>query len=274
MHKTFEVSLTLLGSGTSTGVPVIGCTCKVCRSKDPKNHRLRASAWLRVKGTQPKKEWSILIDTATDLRTQALREKIKRVDAVLYTHPHTDHTHGIDELRSYNFMQNEPIPLFGNEWTVNDLRSRFSYIFLPGPVEGGGIPLLNLELRSAQLPVWDILGLPVTPLSLLHGSKECVGYRVGEIAYVTDCSYIPPASLDRLKGLSVLVLDCVRIKPHRTHFNLDQALDMAQKIGAKKTILTHLSHDFDYKKWVKKLPKGITLGFDGMTVKVPSQKRT
>ncbi len=259
---TFQ--LTILGSGTSTGVPIPTCKCSVCRSKEPKNHRLRASAWLSYKGR------SILIDTSTDLRQQALTQKIERVDAVLYTHPHTDHIHGIDELRCFNFSQKETIPLYGNSWTCEELRHRFGYIFDPGPVEGGGIPQLELHqfdptAYSIRKPL-RIKGVPILPLQLQHGSRECIGYRIESVAYVTDCSYIPEKTLDQMKGLKALVLDCVRPAPHRTHLNLDRALEVISKLKPRKTFLTHLGHEFDHKTWSKKLPKGVALAYDGLKI--------
>jgi phosphoribosyl 1,2-cyclic phosphate phosphodiesterase len=253
--------LTILGCGTSTGVPLISCKCSVCSSRNPKNHRLRASAWVQKKGK------SILIDTSTDLRQQALRAKIQRIDAVLYTHPHADHIHGIDELRSYNFIQRSSIPVYGNSWTCDELRHKFNYIFAPGPVEGGGIPQLELHQLDSQAESVDIQGVSVTSISLQHGSKECLGYRIDSVAYVTDCSYIPSLSIERLKGLSVLILDCLRLQPHGTHFHLEQALEMISVLRPKKTFLTHLGHDFDYVKWNRKLPRGVSLAYDGLKIK-------
>lgn len=252
--------LTILGCGTSTGVPLIGCHCAVCASDNPKNKRLRASAWVKHEGK------SILIDTSTDLRQQALREGIDRVDSVLFTHPHADHIHGIDELRSYNFLQKSPIPVYGNAWTREELETKFSYIFSPGHVEGGGVPRLILEPINSGSERIDVLGIPVIPISLQHGSKECIGYRIDSVAYITDCSYIPSTSLDRLKDLSVLVLDCLRLKPHGTHFHLDQALETISQLRPKQTYLTHLGHDFDYDTWVRKLPEGVTLAYDGLKI--------
>lgn len=238
--------LMILGCGTSTGVPLLHCKCRVCRSKNPKNQRLRASAWVLHRGKH------LLIDTSTDLRAQALRAKIPRLDAVLYTHPHADHVHGIDELRSFNFAQGgQRLPLFGNEWVERELTERFPYIFKPRPVEGGGIPLLDFHLGDASQPSWDVAGIPVTPIPTRHGSQECVGFRFDSIAYVTDCSYIPPSSLERLRGVRTLVLDCLRLANHPTHFNLDQALQVVQEVGPKRTYLTHLGHDFDASTWVK-----------------------
>jgi phosphoribosyl 1,2-cyclic phosphate phosphodiesterase len=256
-------TLTLLGCGTSTGVPLIQCQCAVCRSRNPKNTRLRASAWVQVGGK------SLLIDTSTDLRTQALRAKIPRIDAVLYTHPHADHVHGIDELRSYNFLQRSPIPAFGNAWTCRELRIKFSYIFQSlDKVEGGGIPQILLQEFDSSVTSLDVAGIPVIPVSLKHGSQECIGYRIGDAAYITDCSVIPEPSMARLQGLSTLVLDCVRIKSHATHFNIDQALETVERLRPKRTWLTHLGHDFDYRVWSKKLPKGVSLAYDGLKIRI------
>ncbi len=260
MKSANEITLTLLGTGTSTGVPLIGCRCSVCRSKNVKNHRLRASAWWQVNGK------SILIDTSTDLRQQALRYRISRVDAVLYTHPHADHILGIDELRSFNYIQKERITLYGNAWTAETLKTAFPYIFKPRKIEGGGIPLLDFQEIRSETPSIPICGIPVTPISLRHGSQECLAYRVGPIAYVTDCNSIPETSMERLRDLDTLILDCVRIKPHDTHFNLEKALQMAQELKPRKTYLTHLGHDFDFVIWQKKLPRGVRLAYDGLRV--------
>jgi phosphoribosyl 1,2-cyclic phosphate phosphodiesterase len=258
--------LTILGCGTSTGVPVLCCPCSVCRSKNPKNKRLRASAWLEINGK------SFLIDTSTDLRQQAFRAKIKKIDAVLYTHPHTDHIHGIDELRSFNYAQKTRIPLYGNEWTCTELKKKFSYIFSPDSTnkKGGGIPMLDLHLLDASLSQFEVLGETIIPISVQHGAEECVGYRIRNMAYVTDCSYIPAPSIERLKGLSVLILDCVQLEPHGTHYNLTQALQTIEELNPGKTFLTHLGHKFDYHpKWRKKLPKDVFFAYDGLVVSSP-----
>ena len=251
--------LTILGCGTSTGVPLLFCTCKVCRSKNPKNHRLRTSAWLRVG------EKSILIDTSTDLRQQALTHHIPRVDAILFTHPHADHISGIDEIRSFNFVQKSRIPAFGNAWTCDELKSRHPYIFKPAAKhEGGGIPQIDLHEFQSKDERIDVEGLVIIPIALSHGREECVGYRYDTLAYITDCNEIPKTSLGRLRGLDTLVLDCLRIAPHGTHLNLERALEIAENIGAKRTVFTHLGHDFEYREWTKKLPKGVELAYDGM----------
>ena len=188
-------TLTILGSGTSTGVPLIQCKCLTCRSKNPRNQRLRASVWIQTRGK------SFLVDTSPDLRAQALRARIPRIDAVLYTHPHADHISGIDELRSFNFIQKEEIPVYGNSWTWEDLNLRYQYIFKPSRVEGGGIPRLKFHLIPSELEEIQILGVPVLPLPVLHGSQTTLGFRIDSVAYLTDCSYIPTQVLDRLQGL-------------------------------------------------------------------------
>lgn len=253
--------MTLLGCGTSSGVPLLFCNCAVCRSKDPKNQRLRTSGWFQTKGK------SILIDTSTDLRQQALKNKISKIDAILFTHPHADHVSGIDEIRSFNFIQKSSIPAFGNRWTCQELSSRYPYIFSPSSNhEGGGIPRIDLNEFQSSVKSMNIAGVTVTPVALSHGREECIGYRFDAVAYVTDCSYISDESLQRLENLDCLVLDCLRIASHKTHLNLEQALKIVARLRPKKTVLTHLGHDFDYKKWSKKLPRGVILGFDGLVL--------
>jgi phosphoribosyl 1,2-cyclic phosphate phosphodiesterase len=254
-------TLTILGCGTSSGVPFIACHCPICRSRDPRNKRTRSSAWIQVNGK------SIVIDTGPDFRQQALREKITHIDAVLYTHPHADHVHGIDELRSYNFIQRASIPVYGNDWVCEELPIKFSYIFKPGYNEGGGIPMLTLNRLDNSTKSVNITGVPVTLIPHQHGSKESLGYRIDSVAYVADCSYIPPTSLERLRGLSTLVLDCLRLEPHRTHLNLDRALELVAELKPEKAYLTHLGHEFDYKTWAKKLPRGVNLAYDGLKIR-------
>lgn len=256
-------TLTVLGCGTSTGVPLIGCICKVCSSTNPKNNRLRASAWLNFGQTQ------ILIDTSTDLRQQALREKIPRVDAVLYTHPHADHILGIDELRSFNFLQGTSIEIYGHDWTIQSLKQQFPYIFAgQAPKEGGGIPKLIPHLITEKDARVSVKGIEFQPLWLRHGSKSTLGYRVGKLAYLVDFNQVDSETMEKLHGLEVLVIDCLRIRSHDTHLNLNQALEMVSKISPKQVFLTHMGHDFEYEEWMEgeKLPKGVNLSFDGLKV--------
>lgn len=265
--KKASLKITILGCGTSTGVPLLACPCKVCRSKNPKNNRTRASIFIQTRGK------SFLVDTSPDLRTQALREKIFHLDAILFTHPHSDHVAGLDEIRAYNFIQKSRIPAFGTTWTCTELRARFPYIFSPSPAEGGGIPLIDLQEFSTADGDLDIQGVRFTPISLVHGSRETVGYRIENVAYITDCNEIPEKGMQQLKELDLLILDCVRLKPHGTHLHLEKSLSFVQALKPKRTILTHLGHDFEYVEYTRpgkkrKLPANVTLAFDGMKISV------
>lgn len=246
--------VTMFGSGTSTGVPVIGCHCAVCTSDEPRNRRLRTGLKLETE------RGVILVDSPTDLRQQALRFGLERVDAVLYTHAHADHVNGLDDLRIFNFRQRSSIPCYGSAQTLAALRRFFSYVFEPGQ-DGGGKPKLDLhEVRTS----FEVLGLGVTPVPVLHGQLEVYGYRIGDFAYVTDCSFIPESSFDLLRGVKVLIVDALRYHRHPTHFTVEEALAAAARLGARRTILTHLGHEIDYGKPALVLPPGAEFGYDGL----------
>lgn len=249
--STLEV--TILGSGTSTGVPVAGCRCEVCTSGNPRNDRSRCSVLLTHEGH------NILVDTSTDLRLQALREGIDRIDAVLYTHAHADHLHGIDDLRPYNLNSKAPIPIYGDPATLQRVRQTFDYIFSD---ETGTGYRPRLETHPVTGP-FDLFGLRIEPIPLRHGRGNSLGYRVGPFAYLTDCNAIPPASAERLDGVEVLVIDGLRFTPHDTHFNIPQAVAAGEALGARRTLLTHLSHDVDYGRHSEGLPPGAEFAYDG-----------
>ncbi len=250
--------VTFLGTGTSHGVPMIGCRCAVCRSDDPRDQRLRPSIHLAVDGGP-----SLLVDTATDLRQQALANDITRVDAVLFTHSHADHIMGLDELRRFNVLGARRLPAYAAPVTAAELRRIFSYAFAPPAVQGGGVPELTLvEIDGA----FEVEGVTVQPVPIMHGPQPILGFRVGGFAYLTDCNAVPEASLALLGGLDVLVLDALRHRPHPTHFSLAEAVEVAARIGARDTYFTHICHDLPHAETCAALPPGMALAFDGQVV--------
>lgn len=248
----------MLGSGTSSGVPVIGCDCAVCRSEDPRNRRLRAGVLVELD------RGAVVIDTSPDFREQALRFGIRRVDAVLFTHPHADHVFGLDDVRIYNFLQRAPIPCFGSPATMARLRDVFSYVFDDSP-EGGGKP--KLDFRTVDAP-FELLGERVVPVPVRHGEMEVLGYRIGAFACVTDVSSIPEASYALLAGLDLLILSALRYRRHPTHFTVVEAVAAARRIGARRTLFTHIAHDIDHGNLEVELPDGIEIGHDGLVVEL------
>ncbi|MFP5287229.1 MAG: MBL fold metallo-hydrolase [Thermoanaerobaculia bacterium] len=250
--------VTMLGSGTSTGVPVIGCPCEVCQSDDPRNKRWRTGLKLEVE------ERIVLVDTPTDLRAQALRFGLPRVDAVLFTHSHADHIFGLDDVRIFNFRQRAAIPCYGSEPTLTNIRRIFAYVF-EATQEGGGKP--QLDLIAVREP-FEVMGLRVVPIPVWHGDTEVFGYRIGRFAYVTDCNLIPETSYRLLEGVEILILDALRYRPHSTHFSVEQAMEAAARIGARRTILTHLAHEVDYGAPKVPLAPGVELGYDGLAFDV------
>lgn len=250
--------VTMLGSGTSTGVPVIGCPCEVCQSEDPRNKRWRTGLKLEVE------ERIVLVDTPTDLRAQALRFGLPRVDAVLFTHSHADHIFGLDDVRIFNFRQRAAIPCYGSEPTLTNIRRIFAYVF-EATQEGGGKP--QLDLIPVREP-FEVMGLRVVPVPVWHGDTEVFGYRIGRFAYVTDCNLIPETSYRLLDGVEILILDALRYRPHSTHFSVGEAMEAAARIGARRTILTHLAHEVDYGAPKVPLAPGVELGYDGLAFDV------
>lgn len=247
-----------LGTGTSHGVPMIGCDCEVCRSSDPHDSRSRPSIVMTMEdGLQ------VLVDTTPDLRSQALRYDVRRVDAILYTHAHADHVMGLDEVRRYNMLSKSSMPVYGDAPTLAALRRTFSYVFDSSAPKGGGVPHLDL---------WTIGGPfclgseEIVPVPVRHGTWQILGFRVGRFAYLTDCNGIPESSLALLGGLDVLVLDALRRRPHPTHFTLDEAVAMAKRIAARRTFFTHIAHDLPHAATCEALPSGMALAHDGLVL--------
>lgn len=250
-----SLTLTILGSGTSTGVPVLGCRCAVCRSPVPENRRTRCSALLCWNGR------NVLIDTATDFRQQALREGVERVDAVLFSHTHADHVHGIDDLRTFT-LKGETIPVYGSAEAMATIQRVFAYIFTD-ELEPGFRPRLSLNVVDVP---FTLFGRPVVPVPLRHGRAVSLGYRVGNLAYLTDCSDVPESSWPLLGGVELLVIDALRFTPHTTHFNVAEAIAVARRIGARRTLLTHLSHEVDHHRHATGLPEGVEFAYDGQEI--------
>jgi len=251
--------LTILGAGASHGVPAIGCTCAACTSDDPRDQRTRASAWVEVGGR------SFLIDTGPELRIQAIRAGICRVDAVLYTHYHADHVHGIDDLKAFNAVLGGPLPCYGNASTDVDLHRRFGYAFAGTPWVGL-IPHLTFDVVEEP---FELLGVPIAPIELRHGRIESTGWRFGSFAYLTDASSIPQRSMEQLQGLDLLVIDGLRPRPHPTHFSIGEAVAVAQELRPARTLLTHMNHDVHFARTSAELPSGIGLAYDGLVVDLP-----
>ncbi len=252
------MEVSFLGTGTSHGVPVIGCSCPVCTSSDPRDQRYRSSVLLEVEGK------NILIDTGPEFRLQAIRAGIKHLDAVLYTHDHADHLNGIDDLRV--FTHDATLPVYGNQRLVDCITGRFGYVL--GRCEfAGGLPHLQTAVLERPVPV-SVAGVEVLPIPIFHGDLTIFGYRVGAFAYLTDCSGIPDGSWELLRDLDVLVIGALRKKPHPTHFSIDQAIEAAERIGARTTYLTHLCHETLHQELEASLPESIHVAYDMLKLEV------
>lgn len=252
------MKLTFLGTGTSTGVPSIGCDCETCMSDDPRDKRLRVSVLIEHRDKK------VLVDTSSDFRQQALRAGIRHLDAILITHCHVDHVFGLDDIRPLNFRHG-PMPVFANEPAWVDLRRIFQYIFNPTHF-GGGLPKLVPHTVVHKSPFCIGDDLEIMPLEVIHGTLPVVAYRFNDFAYATDLKTIPPESMDGLRDLDCLVLDCVRIKPHSTHLCLEEALEIIEDLRPKRAFLTHLNHDILHDRDSKLLPENVKFAHDELVV--------
>ncbi|XZE43070.1 MBL fold metallo-hydrolase [Pirellulaceae bacterium SH467] len=256
----FPGEMILLGTGTSVGVPAIGCGCSVCLSKDPRNNRTRSSAIVGLPGG------NLLIDTAPDLRQQLLREGIGIVHSVLYTHEHADHLHGMDDIRLFPFMIGGPVPVYASKQVQDRIVRVFDYAFHKRePTHAGAAP--QLDLVTIDDEPFDVLGARIQPIPLIHGPYcNVYGFRIGNVAYCTDTNRIEPSSMELLRDLDTLVLDALRFTPHPTHFSIEEALHVIELLRPKNTYLTHLSHEVEYERVSAQLPEHVHLSYDGLRI--------
>jgi phosphoribosyl 1,2-cyclic phosphate phosphodiesterase len=253
------IKITVLGSGTSAGVPTIGCQCEVCRSTDPRDNRLRPSILVSYAGR------NVLVDTTPDFRAQALRARLDHLDAVIFTHSHVDHILGLDDVRPFNFRQKVQIPIYAAPDAMATIQRVFQYIF-DGRKQESSVPQLAPQVLDGR--PFDLFGLEFIPVPILHGSTSIYGYRFGGAAYLTDHSGIPASSFDLLRDLDVLFLDALRYKPHPTHSTVAQSLETAAHVGARRTWFTHICHDLQHERAERELPPHIRLAYDGLEITV------
>ena len=262
------IRITLLGTGTSTGVPIIGCHCDTCTSHDPRDRRDRPGAMVQFTGPAGDKQ-TVLIDTSTDLRWQMIRHDVMSIAGIVYTHNHADHIFGLDDVRRFNAMQPGAIDIFAEQTVVSWIQRSFSYMFdSEVNVNNSFVPRLELNTVEPGEGV-TIAGRAFEPIRLLHGVLPILGWRVGNFAYCTDCSEIPEESMERLEGLDVLVIDALRHRPHPTHLSIEQALAVVEQLKPRRTYFTHIAHDILHAELEATLPAGVQLGYDGLTIDMP-----
>jgi phosphoribosyl 1,2-cyclic phosphate phosphodiesterase len=239
---------------------MIGCDCETCRSDDPRDRRWRPSVYIETGDGS-----AILVDAGPDLRAQALAYGVIRVDAIIFTHGHADHILGLDDVRRFNSIQKQRLACYGDADTLGDIRRLFAYVFDPATPRGGGLPLLDLFAVAGPFCIGRA---EIIPVPIVHGTRRVLGLRVGGFAYLTDCSEIPGPSWRLLDGLDVLVLDALRERPHPTHFNLEAAVEAAGRIGARRTYFTHMTHDLRHAPTCARLPPGMELAYDGLSLDI------
>jgi phosphoribosyl 1,2-cyclic phosphate phosphodiesterase len=253
-----RLRITILGCGTSTGVPVVGCPCEVCQSGDPRNQRTRSSIVVSKDGQ------NLLVDTAPDLRQQALANHLTKIDAVLYTHDHADHIFGMDELRTFNFIMGRAIPVYGNAKVIARIQTVFNYIWDPNAPKGGGLPMITPHVLASPL---ELAGIRVEPLPLLHGEQTILGFKFDNCcAYLTDCNGAPPETLAAATDLPLVIIDGLRYRPHSTHYSVEEAVAVVRQLRPRRALLTHMSHSLDYNRLRAELPAGIEPAYDGQVI--------
>lgn len=257
--EVMVLEITFLGTGTSHGVPIIGCKCKTCLSDDPKNKRYRSSIYIKTG------EKNILIDTTPDLRMQLLEHNITDIDLVLFTHAHADHIMGFDDLRAINRLKKEEIPCYGDEKTLKALKKKFEYIFEDQRECNFAVPSVKLIELKKPLKFAD---LKITPLPVEHNNETVLGYKINNIAYITDCSHIPKGSIEKIKDVDLVILNALRYKSHPKHFNLFEAVEVIESLNIKKAYLTHISHEIEHNEGNRRLPDNIELAYDGLKLKI------
>lgn len=253
------MKVTFLGTGTSQGVPVIGCTCEVCRSMDFRDKRLRTSLMVEVQGV------NLVIDTGPDFRVQMLRERVDKLDAVLYTHEHKDHTAGMDDIRSFNFLQKSPIPIYARDQVIDQLKKEFSYVF--ADLRYPGVP--QVEINKIRNEKFKIQGIEITPINVFHYKLPVFGFRIQDMVYITDANSIPEKEWKKLLNCRILIINALQHHDHISHFNVSEAIQVAQKVKADQTYFTHISHKLGkHKMESEKLPENIHLAFDGLQIEL------
>jgi len=258
MKSSDKLHITVLGSGTSTGIPVIGCKCNTCLSSDHRDKRLRCSLWVRKGNT------SVIIDTGPDFRQQVLTHGIDFVDAIVYTHFHNDHIAGFDDIRGFNFSQHEQMVAYADNSTISVIKRTFPYAFGDSLQVGGGLPQVNfIEISTQPFVVGD---LKFEPLELMHGKLPVKGFRIGDFAYCTDTNYIPNQTIDKLRGLKYLIIDGLRPEKHPTHYNISESLQAINQITPQKAYLTHIAHQIRHSELEGNLPENVYIAYDGLTL--------
>ena len=252
------MKITFLGTGTSQGVPLIGCQCAVCASTNKKDKRLRCAIWIQTEDA------SIVIDSGPDFRYQMLRAKVNKLDAIVFTHGHKDHVAGLDDIRAYNFFEKKPVAVYATEETQETLRREFSYIF--ADLSYPGIPQIELNTINTK-DSFTIKDVTITPIRLLHYKMEVLGFRIGPFTYITDANFIAPEEIDKIRGSKTIVLNALRHEPHISHYTLSEAIVVANDLNPQETYFTHISHQLGQHDMIdSELPSGMHLAYDGLTL--------